>query len=138
MKNVKKQPEVDKKVDELKKKLQGLREEYEETVGKNINNHEPDREMELAEMHAALHELQKVNERHLASLNTSEQHGRQLKRVIQHLRERGEESQLEARHLRAELQQAQEKISLLLKELQASGNFSILPDHPSFQAVQEP
>lgn len=66
------------------------------------------------------------------SLEESRQHGQQLERVIQFLRERGEETQLEKRHLEEEFQKSQETIASLKKELlNAKQEWKDLSEHIS-------
>lgn len=54
------------------------------------------------------------------SLENAQQHSRQLERVIQFLRERAEEAQLETKQMVAEFQSSQETIATLKEEVQSA------------------
>jgi hypothetical protein len=75
-------------------------------------------ETALSKEREVLQALREENAILSKSLTDSQQHAKQLERVIQFLRERGEESHLEAKQLRDEFQSSQSTITSLSQQLQ--------------------
>lgn len=85
---------------------------------------------QLSEQKRELLSLQEAHRTVKQSMEESREHSHQLERVIQFLRERGEESQLEKKHLESELQQAQETMERVKSDLiSAQAEWRDLSDH---------
>jgi hypothetical protein len=153
--------EAEKEIDALRKQLVALRNRYDEATQQNELHQQKlhklakdyeDKERECMallrqgerasplkqQIEAEVNEIRSVtqglkenNSRLMESLTNSEQHGKQLERVIQYLRERSEESHLEARHLREELRKSQEIIQRLTLETKGVQQMELLLQQPA-------
>lgn len=80
-------------------------------------------ENQIASSQAALKTLQEEKEAAERNLDDSQQHGKQLERVIQFLRERAETGRLELRQVQTELTAAQETIAKLMQKSEETAAF---------------
>lgn len=85
-----------------------------------MNAKQSELEALIAKEQETLLALKEDNEKLQITLTENQQHSKQLERVIQFLRERGEEANLETQHLREEFETSQQKVELLSQQYESS------------------